>query len=215
MKKKCYQVVKRIFDIVAALMGIVVTLPIWFVAIIGITISDRGPIFYMAKRVGKNGQIFRMYKFRSMRVDNNANENNFKADQNRIFKFGDIMRRTKIDELPQLLNILQGQMSVVGPRPASVDQVDIVRAGENSVVNTVLPGLTGPSALYDYLYGDSIEDETEYEAKVLPTRLALDVVYVNHMNAKYDVKMIWYTIVCIFNTICKQESTYILEKIKC
>ena len=113
-------------DIICALMGIIGTSPLWIIGIVGIMISDPGPIFYMANRVGQNNKIFKMFKFRSMRVDKNANENGFKADTNRIFAFGEFIRRSKIDELPQLLNILFGDMSVVGPRPASVDQENML-----------------------------------------------------------------------------------------
>ena len=81
-------------------------------------------------------------------------------------------------------------MSIVGPRPASVDQVSIVRAGKYAITSRVLPGLTGPSALYDYIYGDSIKDEEEYREKVLPTRLALDVEYVQGNYGKKNKKMV-------------------------
>ena len=80
------------------------------------------------------------------------------------------------------LNILTGDMSIVGPRPAAVDQLQIVRAGKYAVAGNVQAGLTGPSALYDYIYGDTIEDAEDYEKMVLPTRLELDVWYVEHMS---------------------------------
>ena len=192
-----YNIVKRLFDIAVSLVGIILTLPIWFIAIIGIEVSDPGPIFYKANRVGKDNKLFKMYKFRSMTVDNNANEKSFKADTNRIFKFGAFMRSSKIDELPQLINILEGTMSIVGPRPAAKDQVHITRGGKYAIASTVKPGLTGPAALYDYIYGDAIENPDEYEKLVLPTRLELEAYYPRHMNAFYDLKMIFYTIICI------------------
>ena len=188
---------KRLFDIACSLIGIVGTSPFWLIAILGIEFSDPGPIFYVAKRIGKNNREFKMFKFRSMKIVKNADESNFKADTNRIFPFGRFIRATKIDELPQLLNILFGNMSIVGPRPASIDQVDEVRSGENSITAEVIPGLTGPSALYDYIFGDSIENEEEYRIKVLPTRLALDVWYVKNMGALIDLKMIWWTAICV------------------
>lgn len=209
-----YPYIKRLFCIIASLLGILVTSPFWLLAIIGIEISDPGPVFYMASRVGKNDKIFRMFKFRSMRVDRNANENNFKADTNRIFPFGAFMRATKIDELPQLLNCLLGDMAIIGPRPASVDQVKIVRAGKYAAVSSITPGLSGPSALYDYIYGDTIEDETEYERLVLPTRLELDLFYVSHITCAYDVKMIWWTVRCILNSVFHISSENILNELK-
>ena len=83
-----YKIIKRMFDAAVSGLALVVLLPLWIVAIIGIEISDPGPVFYMAKRVGKNNKIFRMFKFRSMRVDKSADEKSFKADTKRIFKFG-------------------------------------------------------------------------------------------------------------------------------
>lgn len=210
-----YKVIKRAFCIIASLLGIIVTFPVWIIAIIGIEISDFGPIFYVARRVGKNKRVFKMYKFRSMRVDKKANEHSFKADTNRIFAFGEFMRKTKIDELPQLLNCLVGDMAIIGPRPASVDQVEIVRAGKYAQVNGVTPGLSGPSALYDYIYGDTVEDEAEYEKLVLPTRLRLDLFYVrNGLHLAYDIKMIWWTVKCILNSICGKSSNEMLKTLQ-
>lgn len=208
-----YFVVKRLFDIFASFFGIVLTSPIWVIAIIGIFVSDPGPIFYKANRVGKNNKLFKMLKFRSMRVAQEADEKNFKADADRIFKFGAFIRHTKIDEIPQLLNVFLGQMAIVGPRPAAVDQIKIVRAGDNAIVGKVKPGLTGPAALYDYIYGDTIEDEQEYEIKVLPTRLKLDVNYIEIMCLSYDFKMIWYTVICIFASLFHKEHQKVLSRI--
>lgn len=211
---KGYLVVKRIFCLFASFIGLVLTSPIWLITVLGIEISDPGPVFYMANRVGKDDKVFKMFKFRSMRVDKKANENSFKADTNRIFPFGAFIRATKIDELPQLLNCFIGDMAIVGPRPASVDQVQITRGGDYSIVSSVMPGLTGPSALYDYIYGDTIEDEVEYEKLVLPTRLELDRYYVGHVGLGFDLKMIWWTVRCILNSIFHGSSEGMLNKLK-
>ncbi len=116
-----YESTKRTFDVFCATLGIIGTSPIWLFAVIGIEISDPGPVFYMARRVGKDNREFRMYKFRSMRVDRKANEKGFKADINRIFKFGELIRRLKIDELPQLLNILKGDSGIIGTTKKNLD----------------------------------------------------------------------------------------------
>ena len=205
--------VKRLFDIVASGMALIVLFPVWIIAIIGIEISDPGPVFYMANRIGRENKPFRMFKFRSMRVDKNADEKNFKADTNRIFKWGEILRKTKIDELPQLINVFVGQMSVIGPRPASVDQVAVTRSGRYAVISKLQPGLSGPSALYDYIYGDQIEDEEEYKEKVLPTRLDLDLYYLRVKNLAYDLKMIWYTLVCIVGLIIKKNPQWMYDEL--
>lgn len=210
---KLYFVVKRVFDIIASVLGIVITSPFWILAVIGIEISDPGPVFYKANRIGKGNKPFKMYKFRSMLIDNNADEKSFKADANRIFKFGKFIRDFKIDELPQLLNILNGTMSVVGPRPAAEDQVGITRGGKYSKASDVKPGLTGPGALYDYIYGDTVDDEDEYIEKVLPTRLELEICYIDKMGIFYDINMIWYTVLCILHSVIKKEPVKIVNEL--
>ena len=206
-----YSAVKRIFDMLAATAALVVLLPVGIFAAAGILISDPGPVFYLADRVGKDGRHFRMYKFRSMRVDNNADEKSLRPDQDRIFPFGAMLRDTKIDELPQLINIVAGDMSVIGPRPASSDQVDITRAGKYRAVEVLRPGLSGPSALYDYIYGDGITDEAEYERLVLPTRLDLDLYYLEKRGIIFDAKMIWWTVLSI---LCRGRRERMLEELR-
>ena len=216
MKRRGYFFVKRAFDIVASFLGILITSPIWLITIIGIEISDPGPIFYRAKRIGKGNLEFTMWKFRSMRVpkkESEKSEASFKADTARIFAFGELIRRLKIDELPQLLNIFGGTMSVVGPRPAAKDQVDVVRAGKYNIASTVKPGLTGPAALYDYIYGDTVEDLEDYKILVLPTRLELEAYYPEHMGIWYDFKMILYTVVCVLASVFKREPKKIFAEL--
>lgn len=216
MKQTLYFFTKRLFDIFAAFMGLLITSPIWLVAIIGIQLSDPGPIFYKAIRIGKDNREFTMWKFRSMRVpreESEKDESSFKADTNRIFAFGELIRRLKVDELPQLLNILGGSMSVVGPRPAARDQVEIMRGGKYNIASTVKPGLTGPAALYDYIYGDSVEDLEDYKRLVLPTRLELEAYYPLHMGTLYDLKLILYTVICVLASIFKKKPMRIFTEL--
>ena len=206
-----YRFIKRLFDIVSSGLALIVLIPVWIIAIVGILVSDPGPIFYLANRVGKDNKHFRMYKFRSMRVDMNANEKSLRPDQDRIFKWGGIMRDTKIDELPQLINVFIGDMSVIGPRPASADQGEITRAGKYAATSQVKPGLSGPSALYDYIYGDQILDENEYDNLVLPTRLNLDLYYLKARSIGFDIKMIWWTVLSI---LVHSKRPAMLEQLK-
>ena len=208
-----YKAAKRLFDVTASALGLVLTSPLWVAAVVGIEASDPGPVFYLAKRVGQENRVFRMFKFRSMRVDKHADEKSYKADVNRIFPWGAFMRSSKIDELPQLLNVFLGDMSVIGPRPASVDQVSVTRGGEYAQVSSVKPGLSGPSALYDYIYGDTIEDEAEYEKLVLPTRLRLDRYYVHHADWKLDAKMVGWTIRSILCSVSGASSEKMLARL--
>jgi O-antigen biosynthesis protein WbqP len=208
-----YPFVKRILDILLSGLALVVLFPVWIVAILGVFFSDPGPVFYLADRVGKDNKRFRMFKFRSMRVARDADEKSLRPDQSRIFPFGRFLRASKIDELPQLLNVFLGDMSVVGPRPAAADQVAITRGGDNAAVAGLKPGLTGPSALYDYLYGDSIQEESEYMDKVAPTRLALDRYYISRQSFAYDAKMVFQTILCIGGVLLRHPPVAVLREL--
>ena len=161
----------------------------------------------------KDNKKFKMWKFRSMRVARGANEASLRPDQDRIFWWGKIMRRLKIDELPQLMNILNGTMSIVGPRPAAVDQVDITRGGENAIAATVPCGLTSQSSLWDYIYGDQFPDEKEYNEKVLPIRLKLDVYYVKNASFFGDIKLIVWTVIAILYTACGKYPQWMHDKL--
>lgn len=208
-----YSFIKRSFDFICAIVGIIGTSPIWILSVLMIEIEDPGPVFYYAKRVGKNGKLIKMWKFRSMRVAKVANEASLRPDQNRIFWWGGIMRRFKIDELPQIINILNGTMSIVGPRPASVDQVSITRGNENAIAYTVPCGLTSQSSLWDYIYGDLFTNEDEYNEKVLPIRLKLDVFYVHHTSFLWDLRLILWTILAIGYTICGKYPQWMHDKL--
>ena len=124
-----------------------------------------------------------------------------------------MMRRLKIDELPQLLNILNGTMSIVGPRPAAVDQVEITRGGDNAIASIVPCGLTSQSSLWDYIYGDQFPDEEEYNEKVLPIRLKLDVYYVKHASFWWDIKLISWTVLAILYTAFGKYPQWMHDKL--
>ena len=210
-----YKITKRLFDFICAIIGIIGTSPLWIIAIIGILVSDPGPIFYMATRIGKDNKPFRMFKFRSMRVlkaPKEGAEASLRPEEDRIFPFGRFIRKVKIDELPQLLNILNGTMSIIGPRPVAQDQFDMFRYGKWNEAAKVPVGLSGPAALYDFIYGDQFTDEKEYMEKVYPTRRELEYTYVQKAGFWYDVKMIVYTVICILYAVCGKECTWILKE---
>ena len=208
-----HKLLKRIFDFFCAFLALVVLSPVFLLTAIGILVSDWGPIFYKANRIGKGNKPFRMYKFRSMRVAKAANEASLRPDEDRIFPFGHFIRKAKIDELPQLINILNGTMSIVGPRPVAQDQFDMFRYGKWNEAAKVPVGLSGPAALYDYIYGDQITDEKEYMEKVYPTRRELEYVYVKKASIFYDLKMIIYTVICILYALCGKECKWILNEL--
>lgn len=211
-----YRIIKRAFDFTGALLSLIVLSPVFILTAIGILVSDWGPIFYKANRIGKGNKPFRMYKFRSMRVlktPKKGAEASLRPDEDRIFPFGHFIRKAKIDELPQLINILNGTMSIVGPRPVAEDQFEMFRYGKWNEAAKVPVGLSGPAALYDYIYGDQFTDEKEYMEKVYPTRRELEYTYVQKAGLWYDLKMIIYTIICILYSLCGKECTWILNEL--
>lgn len=208
-----YRLFKRAFDIVFSTILLILSSPIWVITIIGIKISSPGPVFYIANRVGLGGELFSMYKFRSMHIDKNADERSLRPEQVRIFKYGQFIRNVKIDELPQVLNVLLGQMTVVGPRPAAKDQASITRSGKYQILNSIKPGLTSPSAIYDYIFGDKLINENDYERMVLPTRLALDLYYVQNQAFFYDLKIMSYTGFCIITRLFRVSPKFILDRL--
>lgn len=206
---------KRVIDFLLAFLGILLSFPFWIITIIGILINDFGPIFYCSTRIGKNNKEFKMIKFRSMRVVKDDDESSLRPDQERIFFVGKVIRKLKIDELPQLLNILVGHMAIVGPRPVAKHQMDIFRVGKYAETKIVRPGLTGPAALYDYIYGDQFEDSDieKYKIEVLPTRRELELLYIRKYGFGFDVKMFFDTAWCVICRLFKKTPSRLLNKL--
>ena len=204
---------KRVIDFILAFLGILLSSPFWILTIIGILINDFGPIFYCSTRIGKDNKEFKMIKFRSMRVVKDDNESSLRPDQDRIFFVGKIIRKLKIDELPQLINILIGDMAIVGPRPVAKHQMDIFRIGKYEETKIVRPGLTGPAAIYDYIYGDKFEDSDIelYTKEVLPIRRELELVYIKKYGFLFDLKMFFDTSWCVICSIFKKTPKKILD----
>lgn len=186
---------KRLLDIIISSFALVASIPLFIVAALGIRLSSRGPILYRAPRVGLNGEVFVMHKFRTMetREDKNASAIS-RADDPRVFAFGSWLRRMKIDELPQFYDVLRGKMSLVGPRP---EDPRIVRdhysvAGMKTL--SVLPGLTSIGSLYYYTNGEKLltdqDPEVFYVKHLLPIKLALDSKYIYNASLTYDLKLL-------------------------
>lgn len=182
-----YSFFKRCFDLLFAVLFLLVFSPVFLLTCIIIKIVSPGPAIYKAKRVGKDGKLFDCYKFRSMRVDSGKVRLTTLENDDRIFPFGKFIRKAKIDEMPQVVNILKGQMSVVGPRPEDKENADKVYVGEYKHIMDVKPGLTSTASLYDYTHGELFEDEDSYEKVFLPKKLKLELYYVNHRSFWYDV----------------------------
>ncbi|MBI5928547.1 MAG: sugar transferase [Chloroflexi bacterium] len=194
-------ILKRILDITASLMGLVVLAPFFIIFAIAIRFGSPGPIFHKAKRVGKDGQEFRLYKFRTM--VNNADKQGpgiTASGDSRITPMGRILRRTKLDELPQLINVLRGEMSLVGPRPEDPRYVALYSENQR-VVLSVHPGITSLASV-EYRNEEKILQgngwEKLYVEKVMPDKLTLDLSYVENQSLWLDIKIIVKTLLSLF-----------------
>lgn len=190
---------KRLTDVVLAAIGLMLGLPILAVAALGIRLSSRGPLLYRAQLAGRRGILFTMYKLRTMHATRGLPGSAItSADDPRVFPFGRFLRRCKIDELPQLVNVLRGEMSLVGPRPEHPEllQKRLTAAREETLA--VQPGLTSPGTLFDYTHGEEIlgceAPEQRYFDILLPTKVALDIVYVRNASWLYDAQLILRTL---------------------
>lgn len=175
---------KRIIDILLSLIGIVILIPLWFILSIAIFVTDPGPIFFTQKRVGKNKKIFKILKFRTMKTStpHDMPTHLLENPEQYITKVGKFLRKTSLDELPQIFNIFIGQMSIIGPRPALWNQDDLIAERDKSGANDVRPGLTGWAQING-------RDELEIADKA-----RLDGEYVERMSFLFDCK-------CFFGTI--------------
>ncbi len=198
-KLSVYLVFKRVFDILVSFTFLIILSPLFLLIAICIKIESKGPIFYKHKRIGKYGKIFYLYKFRSMYEDADKKlekmlektlvrkewEENFKlSNDSRITKVGKILRKTSLDELPQLLNILKGEMSIIGPRP--VVEKEIEKYGKDKAkFLSVTPGLTGWWACN----GRSCRSYKD--------RMALELYYVDYMSLWLDIKIFFLTVVAV------------------
>lgn len=181
----------------------------------GILYADGRPIFFTSERVGRRGHIFRMHKFRTMHtVPGGARITS--ARDARIFGFGSFLRKTKLDELPQLWDVLRGKMSIVGPRPEDILIVNSHYRREWLETLEVRPGLTSPGSLYYYsLVEQSISDadpETHYLSEILPAKIELDLDYVRHGSLVNDLSVCFRTFLMILAKVLRLRSTALIPK---
>lgn len=191
---------KRFLDILLCSLSLIILSPLYLVTAVAIKLSSPGPVFYYSERTGKDHKTFRFYKFRSMHVTN-ADKGLFVADADRLFTVGKIIRRLKIDELPQLINVITGDMSIVGPRPMPVASVDRTYYGKYQKILSIKPGLTSAASLFDYTVGDTYSDDNSYRNEVLPIKLEMELMYVERRSFLYDANLVWRTIVTILQVM--------------
>lgn len=175
--------IKRLFDIVFSLLGMIILFPLFLCVALTIKIDDRGPVLFRQRRVGKKKSCFWLYKFRSMKINTpDIPTHLLDKPEQYISHVGRFIRKTSIDELPQLFNILKGDMSIIGPRPALWNQDDLIAERDKYGANDVRPGLTGLAQI-------SGRDELEISVKA-----KLDGEYIEKMSFLFDCK-------CFFGTI--------------
>jgi len=189
--------IKRMFDVMVASIGLILLAPLFAVLFILIKLDSPGPGFYRARRVGKDGHEFQMYKFRTMVADaDKIGPAVTYKDDPRITRLGAKLRQKRLDELPQLINVLKGEMSLVGPRPESPEYVDRYTLEQREILR-VKPGMTGPMQIVfldeqEYL-SDPATLDVEYVTGILPAKLAVEMEYVHQHSLASDLKILMQT----------------------
>lgn len=173
---------KRLLDFFLSLVAILFLLPIIAIVAIAIKLTSKGPSLYWSDRIGKNNEVFKMPKFRSMKINTPAVATHQLKDPDSVLTpIGGFLRKTSLDELPQLWSIIKGDMSIVGPRPALFNQDDLISLRTEKGVHKLTPGLTGWAQING-------RDELP-----IPTKVSLDVEYINKKSFLFDLKIIWFT----------------------
>lgn len=194
---------KRLFDFVSSLAGIILLLPLFLLVAFFIAIGSPGPIFYMGERIGKGGRPFKMYKFRTMVINaDKIGGPSTAADDPRLTKVGLWLKKYQLDELPQLFNVLKGDMSIVGPRPEVKMYIDMMTDEERNAILSLQPGMTDFASLWNFHEGEilkgTIDPEKAYQEKIWPEKKRLQLKYVKEQNFLVDLKIIFKTIAKIF-----------------
>ena len=193
--------IKRIFDIASSLFVLVLASPFFIIISILIKLDSNGAIFFTQTRVGKNNKDFLLLKFRTMRVAQENLSLITVGNDNRITNIGNILRKYKLDELPQLINILKGEMSVVGPRPEVRKYVDMYSSSQLEVLS-VKPGLTDPSSIKfsneSELLGTAANPEKYYIETLMPLKIEISLNYVRTQTFIGDLRIIFQTFSKIF-----------------
>lgn len=193
-KIKAYDILKRFIDIIIGTIGLIVCIPIFIIIGIAIKIDSKGPVFFKHKRIGKHGKKLEIYKFRTMIENAEEAMKNFTEEQKkefaenfklendpRVTRVGKILRKTSLDELPQIINILKGEMSIIGPRPVVKSELEKYGSNQNKFLS-VAPGLTG-------YWAANGRSDVSYEE-----RMALELYYVNNRSLILDMKIFFKTI---------------------
>ena len=182
-----YPYIKRGADVILSLLALICLSPVYLIVALAVKLSSPGPVLFRQKRVGRGGRLFTIYKFRTMRTDTprDTATHLLKDPSRYITRVGAFLRRSSLDELPQFFNVLKGDMSIVGPRPALYNQYDLIAAREKAGVNAVRPGITGLAQI-------SGRDELP-----IPVKVRYDREYVENLSLKMDARCFFGTIISV------------------
>ena len=188
LEGKGYIIIKQVIDTLLSFIALIILLPVFLIIAILIKAESKGPIFFKQERIGKNKRHFKIYKFRTMRTDTPKDmpTHMLKEANKYITTMGKFMRKTSIDELPQIINILKGEMCIVGPRPALWNQDDLIEERDKYGANSIKPGLTGWAQVNG-------RDELE-----IPVKAKYDGEYAEKMSLFFDIKVFLKTIIKVF-----------------
>lgn len=187
--------VKRLFDIVFSVLGLLLLSPLLFCLALAIKVDSKGPILYRGKRVGKERKLFCMYKFRTMLADAEKQGGpTTSSDDVRVTNVGKLLRKYKIDELPQLINVLKGEMSMVGPRPEVKEVTDMLTAVQRKIIFSVKPGITDYASIKfsneGKLVKGSKDSHAAYLKNIWPEKVKLQMDYIKERTFLTDMKII-------------------------
>ena len=192
--------IKRIFDLLSSLVGLIILSPLLMLISLLIIIDSKGNAFYSQKRVGRKGNQFNLLKFRTMKQNSDIKGLLTIGNDSRITRIGHYLRKSKLDETPQLVNIIRGEMSVVGPRPETPNYVELYTEEQQKVLN-VRPGLTDYASL-EFINESEIlakhdDPEKAYIETVMPQKLSLNLKYITDQSLLLDIKIIFKTLLRI------------------
>ena len=194
--------IKRTFDFIAALLGLIVLSPLMLIMAVLVRLTSPGPAFYLQKRIGKSGEPFKIFKFRTMYIDADKRGGTITVGRDpRITPIGHILRKLKFDEFAQLINVVKGDMSLVGPRPETPNYVELYSAEQRRVLS-VKPGITDPASIKfrnenDLLAGAKDPNET-YIKEIMPAKLKINLEYLDRQSLLGDIGIIFQTFYWVF-----------------
>lgn len=193
---------KRLFDILCSALGLLILSPVFLATSLAVGVTSPGGVLFRQERMGKGGRPFTIYKFRTMRKDNTGLKITTAGDS-RITPVGRLLRKTKLDELPQLWNVLRGDMSFVGPRPEVREYTDLYTEEQRQIF-LVRPGITGVASIRfrnenDLLMGSNDPNRT-YIEEIMPEKIRLDLTYLPHAGVLTDIKLILETLAVVIGT---------------